>query len=27
VPSVALAQTDVRRFVTGERLPEDAPHA
>ena len=27
VPSVALAQTDVRRYVTGERLPEDAPHA
>ena len=27
VPSVALAQADVRRYVTGERLPEDAPHA
>jgi branched-chain amino acid transport system ATP-binding protein len=27
VPAVALAQADVRRYVTGERLPEDAHHA
>ncbi|MEN9688437.1 MAG: hypothetical protein RI998_434 [Pseudomonadota bacterium] len=27
VPSVALSNADVRRYVTGERDPQEAPHA
>ena len=27
VPAVALANADVRRYVTGERDPQDVPHA